>query len=193
MAVNRRFGDRNAESYGLLVEAAEGVLRDEGYYHLTARKVADRADVTPQLLYYYFRTMDDLTLAVHEKITQNRLQRFEEAIASATPLRALWALNSDPAGAIIAAELTALANHRPKIRAQIVRAAGEFRSTQIAAVASIFEGLGVDQSLYPPATVVTIASAFARTLVTDANLGIPGGYDEALKTVERVLQMLEPV
>jgi AcrR family transcriptional regulator len=177
----------------LLVKAAESVLRDNGYYYLTARKVADRAGVTPQLLYYYFRTMDDLTLAIHEKITQNRLRCFEEAIASVTPLRALWSLNRDPAGAIIASELAALANHRPKIRAQIVRAASEFRSMQIAAVASVLERHGVDQSRYPAASVVTIASALARTLVTDMNLGIPEGYDEAVLSVERALQKLEPV
>jgi TetR/AcrR family transcriptional regulator len=188
MAMHRRFGDKNAANRALLVEATEQLLREEGYAAISARNVAKKAGLTPQLLYYYFRTMDDLVLAVHEKITRRRLLRFTHAVSSPEPLRALWELNSGPAGAIIATELAAIAHHRPAIRAEIVRSAREFRFLQIEAVSSILEKHGVDQRVYPAAGVVTIAAALARTFVIDEALGISDGYDQAIVLVERALQ-----
>ena len=188
--MHRRFGDKNAANRSLLVEATEQLLREEGYAAISARNVAGKAGLTPQLLYYYFRTMDDLVLAVHEKITRRRLLRFKDAIASPEPLRALWELNSGPAGAILSTELAAIAHHRPAVRAEIVRSAREFRFLQIEAVSSILDKHGVDQRDYPAAGVVTIAAALARTFVIDAALGISDGYDQAIMLVERALQSL---
>ncbi len=190
MPTNRRFGDKNAANRSLLVEATEQLLREEGYAAISARKVAQKAGLTPQLLYYYFKTMDDLVLAVHEKITRRRQLRFKDAISSSEPLRALWELNSGPGGAVIATELAAIAHHRPAIRAEIVRSAREFRLLQIEAVSGILEKHGIDQSVYPAAGVVTIAAALARTFVIDEALGISDGYDQALLLVERALQSL---
>ena len=188
--MNRRFGDKNAANRSLLVEATEQLLREEGYAAISARNVARRAGLTPQLLYYYFQTMDDLVLAVHERITRRRLLRFKDAIASPEPLRALWELNSGQAGAVISTELAAIAHHRPAIRAEIVRSASEFRFLQIEAVSGILAKHGVDQGVYPAAGVVTIAAALARTFVIDEALGISDGYDQAIMLVERALQSL---
>jgi len=60
------------------VEAAEQLLREQGYVAISARQVADKAGLKPQLLYYYFRTMDELVLAVSGrslKIASNALRR----------------------------------------------------------------------------------------------------------------------
>jgi TetR/AcrR family transcriptional regulator len=188
MGMNRRLGDKNAENRTLLVEATEQLLREKGYAAISARNVANKAGLTPQLLYYYFRTMDDLVLAVHEQITRRRQLRFKNAMASHEPLRALWELNSGRAGATISTELAAIAQHRPAIRAQIVRSAREFRLLQIDAVSSVLEKHGVDQKVYPAAGVVTIAAALARTFVIDDSLGLSDGYDQAIILVERALQ-----
>ena len=80
----------------------------EGYAAVTARKVAGKAGLKVQLVYYYFQTMDDLILAVIRKNTAKRLERFAQALVSAEPLRALWELNSDPSYVIPATELVAL-------------------------------------------------------------------------------------
>jgi len=50
------------------VDAAEELLRSEGYLAISARQVAAKAGLKTQLLYYYFRTMDDLILEVVKRI-----------------------------------------------------------------------------------------------------------------------------
>ena len=167
----------------LFVDAAEQILRDEGYIGISARQVAARAGQKTQLLYYYFRTMDDLILAVVRRINERRLQRFEEALASADPLRALWDLNSNPAGAALSAELTSIAIHREEIRAEIVRSAQQFRAMQVKATSRLL----AHREDFPAAGIVMIAAALGRMIVSESALGLTDGHHEALAIVERAL------
>jgi AcrR family transcriptional regulator len=170
------------------VDAAESILREEGYLGISARQVASKAGLKTQLLYYYFRAMDDLILAVVRRINERRLQRFEEALVSPDPLRRLWELNSDRSGATLAAELTSIAGHREAIRAEIIRSAQQFRALQIDAVSRLLPKRS--RKDYPAAGVVMIAAALARTIVTEAALGLTAGHEEALEIVERILDEL---
>lgn len=188
MAQPRRMGVEGSKVREQFVDAAEQILRDEGYLGISARQVAAKAGLKTQLLYYYFRTMDDLILALVRRINERRMARFEEALASPDPLRALWELNSDPSGAAVAAELTSIATHREPIRAEIVRSAEQFRTRQIEAVARLLPAR--DDDLFPAAGVVMIASALARTVVSESALGLTEGHAEALAILERVLRRL---
>lgn len=190
MTTHRRLGVESAKNRALLIEATEQLLCDEGYPAITARRVAGEAGLKVQLVYYYFRTMDDLILAVVRKNTQKRLERFEKALASPQPLRALWELNSDRSAGIPSSELIALANHRESIRTEIVAAALQFRTLQTEAVARLLGEKGVDQDAYPAAGIVTIITALARAFVSDSALGVSDGYADAIMLVERGLQHL---
>jgi AcrR family transcriptional regulator len=170
------------------VDAAEELLRDEGYLAISARRVASQAGLKTQLLYYYFRTMDDLILAVVQRINERRLQRFEEALASNDPLRAIWDLNSDPSSAALSAELTSIASHREAIRAEIVRSAQHFRRLQIEAAARLLPNR--DEAEWPAAGIVMIAAALARTLVIEQALGLTEGHEDAISIVQRALRHL---
>lgn len=188
MAQTRRMGVEGSKIRTLFVDAAEEILRDEGYLEISARQVAAKAGLKTQLLYYYFRTMDDLILAVVRRINERRLQRFEEAVAAPEPLRALWEMSSDPSGAALSAELTTIAIHREAIREEIVRSAQQFRALQSQAVTRLLgprAGKG-----YPAAGMVMIAAALARTIVNESALGLTEGHQEALAIVEQVLKEL---
>ena len=102
------------------------LLLEEGYAAVTSRRVAARAGLKPQLVHYYFRTMDDLFLEVFRRRAEENLARFDEAIAADGSLRNLWQLNVDPRGAAFTMEFVALANHRKAIRAEIARFAERF-------------------------------------------------------------------
>ncbi|HET8882589.1 MAG TPA: helix-turn-helix domain-containing protein, partial [Solimonas sp.] len=130
----RRMGAEDSKQRVLFIDAAEELLRSEGYVAISARQVAAQAGLKTQLLYYYFRTMDDLILAVVKRINERRLRRFHEALAAPEPLRALWELNSDPTNATLSAELTTIATHREAVRAEIIREASAFRALQRDAV-----------------------------------------------------------
>jgi TetR/AcrR family transcriptional regulator len=184
----RRMGVEGSKTRELLIEAAETLLREEGYAAVTARQVTAKAGLKVQLLYYYFQTMDELILAVVERIGKSRTERFEQALASADPLRSLWELSSNAAVAIVSAELTSLASHREAIRAEIVRTAAQFREYQVKAVAKLLAERGVDLGDYPAAGIVLIATSVARTINTEAALGLSHGHADAIEIVDRLLQ-----
>jgi AcrR family transcriptional regulator len=188
VATQRRLGGDNAQNRARLVDATEQVLCEEGYAAVTARRVAEKAGLKVQLVYYYFQSMDDLILAVVRKNTAKRLERFAKIMTSPEPFRALWELNSDPSSAIRTSELLALAHHSESMRTEVVAAAKQFRRLQTEAVARMLAIKGVDQEEFPAAGIVTIVAALARCMVQDSALGVPDGYSEALKLVERGLQ-----
>lgn len=190
MTTKRRLGSENAKNRERLIVAAGELLREEGYAAITARNVAGKAGLKVQLVYYYFRTMDDLIREVIRKNTEKRLKRLVQAVAAPDPLRALWELNADPAGAIPASELVALANHRESIRKEIVAAARQFRTLQIEAVDHLLAARGVDREAWPAAGIVTILTALTRAMVQDYAFGVTDGYPEAIRLVEQGIGFL---
>ena len=185
----RRMGAEDSRQRVLFIDAAEELLRSEGYVAISARQVAAKAGLKTQLLYYYFLTMDDLILAVVRRINERRLQRFHEALARPEPLRALWELNSDPRNATLSAELTTIATHREAVRAEIIREARAFRALQREAVTKLI-GKRAGKDL-PAAGLLMLATGLARTLVSESSLGLTDGHAEARAIVERWLGELE--
>jgi AcrR family transcriptional regulator len=183
----RRMGVESSTKRALFVDAAEAILREVGYLGISAREVAAKAKLKTQLLYYYFRTMDDVILAVVRRINERRLERFEAAMASADPLKALWELNSDPSGATLSTELTSIATHRETIRAEIVRSAEQFRALQVQAVSRLLAHRK-NENDYPAAGIVLIAVALGRTIVSESALGLTVGHQEALNIIDRVMK-----
>ena len=178
----RRMAVEGSAIRSQFVDAAEAVLAEHGAGALSAGKVAAQAGLKPQLLYYYFRTMDDLVLAVVERVNDRRLTRFVDALTSPEPLRALWEQMADPGSARLAAQLTTIANDRPSISAGIVSSARQFRALQTEAV----------RRLLPPGSpsaegIVMIAASLARTMVNESALGLTEGHAEARAIVEQVL------
>ena len=73
MASARRIGGPDAKNRVVLLDAAEQLMLDEGYAAVTSRRVAEQAELKPQLVHYYFRTMDELFLAVFRRRAEQGL------------------------------------------------------------------------------------------------------------------------
>jgi AcrR family transcriptional regulator len=188
MVQSRRLGVEGSKQRVVLMDAAEAILCGQGYVGISARNVALKAGLTKQNLYYYFRTMDDLILALVQRVNERRQKRFEEALASAEPLKTLWALNSDRSGAALATELTAIANHRDAVRTEIVTAARRFREQQVRALSEL---LAAHDTAYPSAAgLVMIAAAVAKTVTSESALGLTEGHAEAQEIVEAIIAEL---
>ena len=67
MASARRIGAPDAKNRSVLIDAAEQLTLEEGYAAVTSRRVAEQAGLKPQLVHYYFRTMEELFLAVFRR------------------------------------------------------------------------------------------------------------------------------
>lgn len=188
---SRRIGSHDSRTRSQLLDAAEALLIEEGYASVTSRRVAARAGLKPQLVHYYFRTMDDLFLEVFRRNAEQSLDRFARAIAEDGSLRNLWRLNADLRGATFTIELAALANHRKAIRAEVARYAERFRVAQIEAVRAALAEHGVSEDELPPTVAILIMTGLTQVMALESALGVTAGHDITLEFVEQAIAELE--
>lgn len=187
----RRLGTTDSQSRGQLLDAAEQLLLEEGYAAVTSRRVAAKAGLKPQLVHYYFRTMDDLFLEVFRRRADKDLAAFEGAIAKDGSLRNLWRLNSDRRGAALTMEFVALANHRKAIRDEIARYAERYRAAQLDAVRAALQSSGIPETQLPATAALLMMTGLTQMLALEHGLGITAGHKETLAYIERTLTHVE--
>ncbi len=187
----RRIGAPDAKNRGLLLDAAERLMLEEGYAAVTSRRLAGKAGLKPQLVHYYFRTMEDLFLEVFRRRAEEGLRFQAEALQSPQPLWALWRFGTDPAFTRISMEFMALANHRKEMRAEIAYYAERFREEQREAVAAALQRYGEDRSDVPPVVWTVLMTSLSRMLVLEQAIGMSGGHAETMALVESHLRRLE--
>jgi AcrR family transcriptional regulator len=191
MAVSRRIGASDSSTRVLLVDAAEAVLLEEGYAAVTSRRVAAAAGLKPQLVHYYFRTMDELFVEVFRRRADENIARYEAAIAADGSLHRLWELSADHRGARFMSEFVALANHRPSIRSEVARSAERFRAVQLAAVTAAMASTPALPSDMPPTVVLLLMLGLTQVLALEQAIGVTAGHAEAVAFVEAAVARLE--
>jgi len=77
---------RGSRSRLRLIEAAYDLLGEEGYHTFSARQVAQRAGLKPQLVHYYFRSMEELVIAVFQRSSAKYFSLHDEALSSRHPV-----------------------------------------------------------------------------------------------------------
>ena len=170
-----------------LIEAAEQLIREEGYPSVTARNLADKINLKRQIVHYYFYSMDDLFIAVIRRGADNLRPRLEAALTSDEPLRTLWELNSNPAQATLSLELNALASRRPAVRAEVKRFAEEFRDLQTRVLIQHLEKRGISPDLQPIVATVLLTS-LSQVLTLESAVDIDRGHPETLEFVDDCLR-----
>ncbi len=176
MATARRMGPSTSATSNALLDAAERVLRNEGYGAASSRRIAGEAGVKQQLVYYYFRTMDDLLLACFQRRTERALTRLAEDAASEHPVRAIWNTLSNASDGKLSFEFMALANHHEGIRAEVARFISETRRIEAAAIAQIEARPGHETGPVTPAAAAFLLSAVSLMLGREAATGIDEGH-----------------
>jgi AcrR family transcriptional regulator len=179
-------GPEGSASHSALLDATEAVMREEGYAAVTSRRVAEKAGLKQQLVYYYFLTMDDLLLATFRRKTQRGLARLETALASEDPLRGLWQFLSDPAGAVLSMEFIALSNHNGLIRAEMTEHSEHIRRLQTEAVARALQDSTLAESC-PPEVLTFIVHSTSQILGWEASLGMSEGHASTKAFFERLM------
>lgn len=184
-------GTENSKTRLLLLDVTERLMLEEGYAAVGVRRVAREAEVAPALVLYYFRTLDDLFLAVLRRRADDELARQARLLSGPQPLRALWRLSSHP-GNTLTTEFTALANHRKAIRAELAATADRYREAQLEALT---RGLAERGTELPPelspAVLLVLTNALGRNLMMENAMGMTTRHEEALAFVEQMLQRYE--
>lgn len=191
MTSARRIGAPDAKNRVLLLDAAEKLMIEEGYAAVTSRRLAHKAGLKPQLVHYYFRTMEELFLEVFRRRGEEALEVHALLLQSPQPLWALWRFGTDPAFTRISMEFMALANHRKEMRAEIAYYAERFREEERKAVTAALERYGEHHEDTPPVVWAVLMSSLSRFLVLEQAVGISGGHAETKELVESYLRKLE--
>ena len=191
MTSARRIGAPDAKNRGLLLDAAEQLMLEEGYAAVTSRRVAEKAALKPQLVHYYFRTMDDLFLAAFRRRAEEGLEAQAQVLQARQPLWALWRFSIDPAATAHTMEFIALANHRKALKAEIAYYAERFREEQRKALSMVLDRYGIDPVEVPPLVWSVLMTSVSRVLVIEQALGMSAGHAETIEFVERYLHRLE--
>lgn len=187
MASNRRIGAEGSKSRAALLDATEQIMLEEGYAAVSSRRIAQKAGLKPQLVHYYFRTMDDLFLAAFRRRAEDGLEHQARALTSRQPLRALWAFGNDPTATALTMEFAALANHHKSIRSEIARYAELFRSRQTEILSTFMDEHGIDTDRFPPVAIMTLITSVSQILVMEEALGMSAGHAETRALVARYL------
>ena len=191
MASDRRIGGPDAKNRGVLLDAAEQLMLADGYAAVTSRKVAERAGLKPQLVHYYFRTMDELYIEVFRRRSEQALEAHAAALQSAQPLWALWEFGIDPAATRLTVEFMGLAIHRKALRDELAGYADRFREQQVHAITVALKRYGYEVADVPPVVWAVFATSVSQVLVMERALGIATGHDQMMAFCEEWLHRLE--
>jgi len=186
MASNRRRAAPESEMHGLLLDAAEAIIREQGHGALTARTLADRLELKRQIVHYYFESMDALLVQLVLRTSQRALAALNEPAVRADPLRAIWRMSNDREFALLALELAALAARRPAVRAVVREAAEAARAAQTRILADHLAARGIEPKIDPEVATIVLAS-LSYTMVQEDAVGISAGHDKLRAVVESAL------
>jgi AcrR family transcriptional regulator len=185
-------GPANSATRAVLMDAAEAVMREKGYAALSARSVAERAELKHQLVFYYFHSMDDLLLATYRRRTARVMQRLEQALDAPRPLHALWDASCEPSDASLSMEYMALANHNEIIREETIAFGERIRRVQADRLAERLRHAVPNSEIFTPVAVTMAITCIAHILGFETVLGISGGHQDTRALVEWCLRQLEP-
>ena len=180
----RRLGASDSKTRSRLLDAAEQLMLREGYAAVTSRRVAAEAGIKPQLVHYYFRSMDDLFLEAYRRRAEVGIDRFTRAMEVHRSLRTMWRFGTDLGGATLNIEFVALANHRKAIRDEIARYAQRFRELQLDAIAAILSDHGVSADTCPPIVVLLAMTGVTQVMALETALGVTAGHLEMTEFVD---------
>ena len=184
-------GPAESATSNALLDAAERVLRNEGYGAASSRRIAEEAGVKQQLVYYYFRTMDDLLLACFQRRTARALARLTEDVASNQPAHAVWWTLSDSQDARLAFEFMALANRHEGIREEIARFLTESRRMTAEAIDRQCKEQGTNLGPVTPAAAAFLLSTVNVFLGREAATGITEGHKDIRALIEWALSRID--
>lgn len=181
--------DRSATRKALL-DAAEIMMVEEGYAAVTSRRLGNKAGVKPQLVHYYFPSMDDLFVALFRRIGERRMEDAAQALENGNPLRTLWQHSSDSTEVVLNQEFMALANHRKAIRAEIAQCGEQYRAIQLEALDRFFRQHDIKPEMSPGVAAFLISAIGALKVMEEA-VGISFAHSEVTALVETALKNFE--
>jgi TetR/AcrR family transcriptional regulator len=189
----RRIGGEKSKTRALILDAVERLMLREGYAAVTSRKVAGEANVTSQLVHYYFSTMDELFLALWRRFVRANMERQTHALTSPHALGAIWDFTCHAAGTALELEFIALAHHRKAIRREIARDGNRFRKLQIEALSHVMHEYGFEADEGFAEVLTVLLTSVSRSMIMEKDLGVSVGHARTFSYIEKWIDRLRTV
>jgi AcrR family transcriptional regulator len=186
-----KVGSDNSATRAAILDAAQAIMTEHGYPAVTSRAVAERAGLKSQLVHYYFRSMDDLYIAIYRRVVDQLAERQRAVLASDRPLRALWEVTGDPQSVTLTYELVALANHRKALRAEMAEVGGRLREGGIEIVAQALARRGLPNQPWIPVLSAMVLESLARSISLQSAIGMTVGHEEAMRAIDGLIDFLD--
>jgi len=191
MATKRRMGPKGSDIWHAMLDAAEDILREEGYGVLTSRRVAERIGVKQRLVYYYFETMDELIVETFRRLKERDLDRIGHALASNHSVREIWDVCVHTTDNRTVTEFMALAYRIEALRQEVAEYIDTSRAMHIRALEAGMRASGLDQTL-PPAAAAIFAASAALAVHREAGIGVTTGHAEVMAVIDGFISRLDP-
>ena len=183
-------GLERSRTRSLLLDATEMLMINEGYAAVTTRRLGAAAELKPQLVHYYFPSLEDLFVAVFRRQAERHLQKIEEMLGSSDPIRTLWKLSRQRAVTGVGAEFSALARHRKALQAEVQTFGKQLREMQLKVLEKRFENApGCSQSELK--ALILLLSGVGLMLVLEENNGLTLGHAEVEAYVGAIIADFE--
>jgi AcrR family transcriptional regulator len=187
----RRMGPVGSENWHAMLDAAEEILREEGYAALTSRRIAERIGVKQRLVYYYFKTMDELIVETFRRLVAREFERLRKALTAERPVRELWYICIRTADARLISEFMALTHRIQALRSEVVAFIEDSRRMQLNALSAALKR-DQKQSSLPAEALAIMATGVSLLLTREAALGVTTGHAVVTDVIWRYLRELEP-
>ncbi|MEV0364666.1 TetR/AcrR family transcriptional regulator [Nocardia fusca] len=189
----RRFGSETSKTRDALLDCVEKLMLEDGYAAVTFRAVATNAGVTPGLVQYYFRTLDDIFSAAIQRYSERNIRYLTKAldVPSQELLRVIWEYSWSEAASALTTEFMALGNHRKSVRAEIAEATERVRTLQLDALKN-FDGRGPFGDDLTPGALLLLISGIPKILELEESVGVHTAHQELVDAFERYLGTAQP-
>jgi AcrR family transcriptional regulator len=180
-------GPEDSETRADLVQAAEQIIEEEGVSAVTTKRLAERLGLKRQIIHYYFRSIDDVILAVIRRKGEWYKAELARALEADDPLHIIWAMHGDPVATAAIFEFNALALRREIFRAETRQLVELARDIQARALLAYLERRGIA----PPASphvLIAILQQISLGLAVETAMGVALGHDRAEELVEQMLR-----
>ena len=201
MARKQKIGKEASATRTLLLDAAEHVMREEGYPAVTSRRVSAQADVSPKLVHYYFPAMEDLFLALYRRTSERFIGATDALLQSDHPIRVLWQTSVGEGDVGLFTELMALGRHNGALREEMQNGLDRLREVQLRAIEQHFARLETKPRLPPAVLLILLTGAgllismerrsdhrvgHAETIAFFEQLGLASGEDAIVEALEEI-------
>jgi len=172
-----------------LFDATERVIARDGYPAVTSRSVGNEAGVDQKLVYYYFRTMEELVVATFQRRSEAFLAKLAELASDRSPVETLWELSSHRSGRLMI-EFMAMAVHTPALRDEVAHYNAAANALVELALANHMPARSPEQPGFSPAFASFLIASLARNLILETELDLLRNPQEVEAAIQSLLGIL---